>query len=365
MPDITARVLGDYTRDEYTRRSSELLESTIVSPKSMSNPIAHIPQQGSKISPNIMVKPITANPTESRSSRLLAIFSEFMANPVAVEARVPGPSKQPEAVVVPSKRKVQRIVIAPPIQGDPDSASGNVGKRSSMGPNPVVSSLERMSQPETIVARNSGDFIGDVKPRPTKMPDSEIEIVSWRTIDPAVTASSKTRPMNLPEASLKRKRTDDSATGVTHLRGGSATLGEVTNRFPKLLDPEVVSPKRMRISNPVSSKSQKSMMTINPEGTEANTSRCANPLDTFFKNRGSFVYDPSRPAWEEFNRLADHMGWVKKERPYWKDIFKGVLVQAFNLIYGTDGDDPAAWVPLCQVLRINPVPPTLHGRRRV
>ncbi|KAG6819153.1 hypothetical protein H0H93_014834 [Arthromyces matolae] len=89
-----------------------------------------------------------------------------------------------------------------------------------------------------------------------------------------------------------------------------------------------------------------------------------NPLSDYFEDRGGFQYDSSNPAWDEFHRLSRYLRWIDSEKKSEREAFKNVLVQAFNSIYGTDGQDLESWMTLCNVLRIVPPSNDLQGCRK-
>ncbi|KAG6919875.1 hypothetical protein DXG01_015583 [Tephrocybe rancida] len=88
-----------------------------------------------------------------------------------------------------------------------------------------------------------------------------------------------------------------------------------------------------------------------------------NAPDAFFGEHYGFEYDPSQPAWDEFNHLAQCEDWNRKEREDRRASGKGALVQAFNTIYGTDEHSLQSWMTLCQALRITPPPQGLRACR--
>ncbi|KAG6860673.1 hypothetical protein C0995_008740 [Termitomyces sp. Mi166 len=85
----------------------------------------------------------------------------------------------------------------------------------------------------------------------------------------------------------------------------------------------------------------------------------------YFQDRGGFSYNPSKPAWTEFRRLARYLDWSEEEEAQEKEDFRDVLAQTFNYMYGTDENSLESWTALCHVLRITPAPEGLNACREV
>jgi len=93
------------------------------------------------------------------------------------------------------------------------------------------------------------------------------------------------------------------------------------------------------------------------------------PLEVFFVQFASlgFSYKPESSAHKNFDRLCNISRWTKNsaERRDARVGFKDALVQQFNFIYGTDGNNLAAWQNLCSVIGIEPVPGDIKECRKV
>ncbi|KAF5385118.1 hypothetical protein D9615_000898 [Tricholomella constricta] len=94
-------------------------------------------------------------------------------------------------------------------------------------------------------------------------------------------------------------------------------------------------------------------------------SSSTNTLDEFFDGYAysGFSYDPNKPAWDEFHRMARFLHWGKEKKAEERESFKDALVQAFNGIYGTDENNLESWQTLCRVLSITPLPEGLEACR--
>ncbi|KIW83229.1 hypothetical protein Z517_02474 [Fonsecaea pedrosoi CBS 271.37] len=90
-------------------------------------------------------------------------------------------------------------------------------------------------------------------------------------------------------------------------------------------------------------------------------------ISDFFAEYPDFDYDESAEIWREFYRMCDEFGWNKRqdEKEEAMENFKSAMVQQFNDLYGTDGDDLNAWQSLCHVLNIVPMPVGLNDCRKV
>ncbi|KAF8148236.1 hypothetical protein B0H34DRAFT_267321 [Crassisporium funariophilum] len=93
----------------------------------------------------------------------------------------------------------------------------------------------------------------------------------------------------------------------------------------------------------------------------------SGPLEVFFARYHQFVYNPSASATSEFQRLCNVRKWVHGQpvRKAAYDEFKDALTRQFNMNYGTDANDLAAWQTLCASLRIEPIPDKLKDCRLV
>ncbi|KAG6868380.1 hypothetical protein C0993_003904 [Termitomyces sp. T159_Od127] len=74
----------------------------------------------------------------------------------------------------------------------------------------------------------------------------------------------------------------------------------------------------------------------------------------FFKDRDGFSYNPSKPAWQEYRRLAHHLQWDKETAEH--RSFKTALVRTFNDTYGMDENSLESWTALYRVLHVTPIP---------
>jgi len=93
------------------------------------------------------------------------------------------------------------------------------------------------------------------------------------------------------------------------------------------------------------------------------------PLEEFFARFASlsFSYNPTSSAHKNFANLCRVSGWAENsgERHEAHAGFHDALVQQFNAIYGTDGNDLAAWQNLCCVIGIKPVPDDIKECKKV
>ncbi|KIJ63550.1 hypothetical protein HYDPIDRAFT_112993 [Hydnomerulius pinastri MD-312] len=93
------------------------------------------------------------------------------------------------------------------------------------------------------------------------------------------------------------------------------------------------------------------------------------PLSAFFAQFASlgFTYRTTSSAHANLRRLYKTSGWKGNtpERQEARGGFKDALVQQFNYIYGTDGNDLGAWQNLCSVIGIKPVPEDVDACQRV
>ncbi|GLB43743.1 hypothetical protein LshimejAT787_1402550 [Lyophyllum shimeji] len=97
--------------------------------------------------------------------------------------------------------------------------------------------------------------------------------------------------------------------------------------------------------------------------TRATSLESDKPLRAFFQKYAHFVYNPTQPPWDEFNRLARSLHWFAEGRAIKKAEFKVALVKEFNCIYGTDESDIESWQMLCRVIGITPLPEGLKACR--
>lgn len=92
-----------------------------------------------------------------------------------------------------------------------------------------------------------------------------------------------------------------------------------------------------------------------------------DPIRTYFATHPDFVYNPTSPAIDEFNRLAEMYGWsptgkaCKRERRRFVDAF----VTDMNNTYGEGRGNLEAWQALCRVCRVNTLPPSITQCRKV
>ncbi|KAG6864708.1 hypothetical protein C0991_007747 [Blastosporella zonata] len=113
----------------------------------------------------------------------------------------------------------------------------------------------------------------------------------------------------------------------------------------------------------MSSPSDTDLRIATPQQVESAEADEMNWLEAFFDNRDGFAYDPSMPAWDEFNRLGRYLSWSRQQSFEERSAFKDALVRSFNDIYGTDENDLANWATLCHILDITPIPENLDGCR--
>ncbi|KIK93953.1 hypothetical protein PAXRUDRAFT_143929 [Paxillus rubicundulus Ve08.2h10] len=93
------------------------------------------------------------------------------------------------------------------------------------------------------------------------------------------------------------------------------------------------------------------------------------PLEEFFTRfvELGFSYKPTSSAHKNFANLCKVSGWARNsgEHRNARAGFNDALVQQFNAIYGTDGNDLIAWQNLCCVIGIEPVPDDMKECKRV
>ncbi|CUA75773.1 hypothetical protein RSOLAG22IIIB_11991 [Rhizoctonia solani] len=84
-------------------------------------------------------------------------------------------------------------------------------------------------------------------------------------------------------------------------------------------------------------------------------------IHQFFSQYASqaFEYNPSRPVMSEFYRMVDSKDFPQASQAQAKREIEDALTLDFNLIYGTDVGDLAAWQGLCRVLEFDYVPDDL------
>ncbi|CAE6440424.1 unnamed protein product [Rhizoctonia solani] len=84
-------------------------------------------------------------------------------------------------------------------------------------------------------------------------------------------------------------------------------------------------------------------------------------IHQFFSQYASqaFEYNPSRPVMSEFYRMVDSKDFPQASQAQAKREIEDALTLDFNLIYGTDVGDLAAWQGLCRVLEFEYVPDDL------
>ncbi|EIW80425.1 hypothetical protein CONPUDRAFT_105427 [Coniophora puteana RWD-64-598 SS2] len=97
-----------------------------------------------------------------------------------------------------------------------------------------------------------------------------------------------------------------------------------------------------------------------------------SPLDDFFckYTHKGFDYKPSSSAPREFERLCSFMKWDDKDNPKRREkrrearkLFQDALTQQFNVMYGEDENELAAWQSLCAALELDPIPDTVEKCR--
>ncbi|KIJ63548.1 hypothetical protein HYDPIDRAFT_168373 [Hydnomerulius pinastri MD-312] len=95
----------------------------------------------------------------------------------------------------------------------------------------------------------------------------------------------------------------------------------------------------------------------------------SEPLSVFFAQFTSlgFTYRTTSSAHANLSRLYKTSGWKGNipERQEARTEFKDALVQQFNYIYGTNGNDLTAWQNLCSVIGIEPVPQDIVACQQV
>ena len=91
------------------------------------------------------------------------------------------------------------------------------------------------------------------------------------------------------------------------------------------------------------------------------------PLKIFFSRYSRFQYRPENPPIIEFERFCKEYRWGQHsaEKKAARYEFNLALIKEFNSLYGSDEKDIDNWYKLCHVLRIEPVPNTLHECRAV
>jgi hypothetical protein len=91
------------------------------------------------------------------------------------------------------------------------------------------------------------------------------------------------------------------------------------------------------------------------------------PLKGFFSQYLNFQYEPSNSPTVEFDRLCKTYSWKRDdpERIAAREAFHLATTKQFDYLYGSDEKDINNWRKLCSVLKINPVPDTLHECRAV
>ena len=95
-------------------------------------------------------------------------------------------------------------------------------------------------------------------------------------------------------------------------------------------------------------------------------------IDTFFSAFPDFAYNRQNPSPKEFYHMCDEFGWSKnadgsmppKREQAWQD-FRVAMVNTFNSVFGTDGNDPAAWERICVYLGTDPLSEGLESLRQV
>lgn len=99
------------------------------------------------------------------------------------------------------------------------------------------------------------------------------------------------------------------------------------------------------------------------------TSTSVDHIVALFERHPQFDYDPTKPVMDEWRRMCNELGLnpddtSKYEVRVQKRELKTALVRQFNIKYGMDVNDLAAWQNLCRTVDI-PVPDTLYECQEV
>ncbi|KAF8336078.1 hypothetical protein F5887DRAFT_1250067, partial [Amanita rubescens] len=91
----------------------------------------------------------------------------------------------------------------------------------------------------------------------------------------------------------------------------------------------------------------------------------ATHIADFFANYADFVYNPGAPVSSQFRRLVK--GWDRESLEYeeaWSG-FGAAMGRQFVTYYGSDVHDINAWQALCIALRVDPLPDSILGCKRI
>jgi len=91
-------------------------------------------------------------------------------------------------------------------------------------------------------------------------------------------------------------------------------------------------------------------------------------MKSYWRSFPDFDHNPHAPIKEEFRRLAKLKGWIgnntEKQRIYreeWGKCFR----YEFKKHYGKNASSLAGWQSLCGEVRLDPIPDTVRGCRKV
>ena len=95
-------------------------------------------------------------------------------------------------------------------------------------------------------------------------------------------------------------------------------------------------------------------------------------IDTFFASFPTFQYRRNASSPQEFRRMCQIFGWRKdpsgmypSERLEATAAFRLAMVRTFNRKFGEDAEVRQAWVFLCTVLGVKPMPNTIDDMKEV
>lgn len=78
---------------------------------------------------------------------------------------------------------------------------------------------------------------------------------------------------------------------------------------------------------------------------------------TIWTQYDGFIPDPDADFLDEYERLADHMGWDTDERKEYRPEFLGAEFESY---YGNNSKCLRNWLKLCRVCLIEPVPRSIE-----
>lgn len=97
-----------------------------------------------------------------------------------------------------------------------------------------------------------------------------------------------------------------------------------------------------------------------------------DPVDEFFASFPTFNYKRSASSPQEFRRMCSHFNWRKRpngtypaERQEASKIFRIAMVRSFNQNFGEGVEAKRAWVHLCTVLMVEPIPTSITDMKDV